>query len=163
MPPALFCFSYFSGLMFLPRSGFRSQSSYQCLLCEPPPLLAYLLRWEGGLINFLPGLASNFDPPDLSPTKYLGLQLCTIMRSLFLRWFQLCCLGWHMCHYAWLGFKAQVSAQFCGFFVYLELHSYHHGCFYNTLTTSKRSPQPSDVTQALIPQPYANLICCLSL
>jgi hypothetical protein len=56
------------GFMFLPGARHRLQSSY---LCFPsswddrhiPPYSTYLLRW--GLTDFLPGLASNLNPPNL--------------------------------------------------------------------------------------------------
>jgi hypothetical protein len=54
--------------VILPRADLRPHSSYLHLphiagITDMPPLPACLLRW--GLTNFLPGLASDHDSPDL--------------------------------------------------------------------------------------------------
>jgi hypothetical protein len=38
-------------------------------------LILLWLFWRWGLMNYLPGLASNHNPPNLSLSKYLGLQV----------------------------------------------------------------------------------------
>jgi hypothetical protein len=75
-----FCFYFILLLLFLVGLGFElgalSWQNRVSISSAPPPIHFTLVIWEmGGLMNYLPRLASHHDPLDPHPLKWLGLQV----------------------------------------------------------------------------------------